>query len=76
MNDVQLRMARTALKLGVREMAELTGVSHFTITSIEAGRAVKPSTVAKVRAALEAAGIEFIAENGGGPGVRIRKAES
>jgi hypothetical protein len=35
-------------------------------------------TVAKdlaVRRALELAGIEFIAENGGGPGVRLRKPE-
>ncbi|WP_371134814.1 hypothetical protein [Methylocystis sp.] len=27
----------------------------------------------KLRAALEKAGVEFIAENGGGPGVRLRK---
>jgi hypothetical protein len=27
------------------------------------------------RSALEAAGVEFIEENGGGPGVRLRKAE-
>jgi len=27
-----------------------------------------------MRAALEAAGVEFIEENGGGPGVRLRKA--
>ena len=29
-----------------------------------------------VRAALEAAGVEFIAENGGGPGVRLKKTKS
>lgn len=29
-------------------------------------------TVAKIRKALEAAGVEFIDENGGGPGVRLR----
>jgi hypothetical protein len=34
---------------------------------------MNPDNVAKVRAALEAAGVEFIAENGGGPGVRLRK---
>lgn len=73
MNDVQLRMARVALKLGVRDMAELTGVSHFTIVRMEAGQAVKPATVAKVRAALEAAGIVFIEANGGGPGVRMKE---
>lgn len=31
------------------------------------------TTVAAIRSALEAAGVEFIAENGGGPGVRLRK---
>jgi hypothetical protein len=29
----------------------------------------------KIRAALEAAGVEFIDENGGGPGVRLRKRQ-
>jgi hypothetical protein len=29
-------------------------------------------SIAAIRAALEAAGVEFIAENGGGPGVRLR----
>ena len=36
--------------------------------------ALKEKTIAKVRAALEKAGVEFIAENGGGAGVRLRKA--
>jgi hypothetical protein len=31
------------------------------------------STVEKLRSALEAAGITFIAENGGGAGVRFRE---
>jgi hypothetical protein len=30
-------------------------------------------TVWKIRTALEAAGVAFIDENGGGPGVRLRK---
>jgi len=34
--------------------------------------AAHASTVAALRKALEAAGIEFIDENGGGPGVRLR----
>ena len=75
MNDLQLRMARVALKLSVRGMADLTEVSHFTIVRMEGGHAVKPATVAKVRAALEAAGIVFIEANGGGPGVRLRDPE-
>jgi len=32
------------------------------------------TTLVAMRAALEAAGVEFIEENGGGPGVRLRKA--
>ena len=37
MNAVQLKMARVALGLTVRQAAELTGASHDTITRIEAG---------------------------------------
>ena len=33
----------------------------------------RPNTADKIRTALEKAGIEFIDENGGGPGVRLRK---
>jgi hypothetical protein len=33
------------------------------------------STVAALRKALESAGVEFIDENGGGPGVRLRKGQ-
>jgi hypothetical protein len=32
-------------------------------------------TRSKIIAALEKAGVEFIEENGGGPGVRLRKAK-
>ena len=37
-------------------------------------RALYPNNIAALRAALESAGVEFIAENGGGPGVRLKKA--
>ena len=70
----QCRMARAALNLGVREVAALAQVSTNTITRLERGEALYPRTVAAIRAALEAAGVEFIAENGGGAGVRLRKA--
>lgn len=73
MQSVQLRMARSALALSVREAAALAAVSPDTIVSIEAGRSVKATTLAKVQAALEAAGVIFIDENGEGPGVRLKK---
>ena len=37
------------------------------------GEASGTNGVEAVRRALEAAGVEFIAENGGGPGVRLKK---
>ena len=74
MNALQLKMARTALSLTVRQAAELAGVSHETVVAIEAARtSVKPSTIERVRSALEAAGVIFVDENGEGPGVRLRK---
>jgi transcriptional regulator with XRE-family HTH domain len=69
---VQVRMARAALGWGVRDLAAAAMVSGDTVNRIERGDELKPRTVADIRAALEAAGVEFIAENGGGPGVRLR----
>lgn len=71
---VQCKMARAALGIGVRDLAKISGVSTDTISRLEAGEELKPRTLAAIRAALEAAGVEFIAENGGGPGVRLKKA--
>lgn len=70
----QIRMARAALRLGVRELAALAGVAAMTVTRLEnnqSGGLAK--TLRKVQQALETAGVEFIAENGGGPGVRLKK---
>lgn len=66
-------MARAALEIDIRGLAELAAVSKGTIERLEKGEALKPATVEKVRTALEAAGVEFIDENGGGAGVRLRK---
>jgi transcriptional regulator with XRE-family HTH domain len=73
MTPVQMKMARAALGWGVRELAEKAGVTANTVTRIENGSDAKQSTIAALRTALESAGIEFIAENGGGPGVRLKK---
>jgi DNA-binding MurR/RpiR family transcriptional regulator len=66
-------MARAALMLGIRELASLADVSPTTITRFERGAPSFSSTRTAIRTALEAAGVEFIAENGGGAGVRLRK---
>ena len=73
MDGSQARMARAALKMSVRDLAAKAKVSPNTVTRVEAGLPVNNSTVAAIRAALEAAGVIFVAENGEGPGVRLRK---
>jgi transcriptional regulator with XRE-family HTH domain len=72
MKAVQLRMARAAVGWGVRELAKKAGVTANTVTRIELGADAKQSTIEALQRTLEAAGIEFIPENGGGPGARVR----
>ena len=72
----QIKAARALLAWSQADLAQRSGVSEPTVARLEAvdgelgGR---EQTVAKIRIALENAGIEFIDENGGGPGVRLRK---
>ena len=75
MKPIQLRMARTAVGWGVRELAKKAGVTANTVSRIENGADAKQSTINRLRQSLEAAGVEFIDENGGGPGVRLRKLQ-
>ena len=74
MTAEQCRMARAGLGLGVRELAAAAAVSTNTIARHERGETLYPRTVQTIRAALEAAGVEFIEKNGGGPGVRLNAA--
>ncbi len=70
----QVRMARAALNWTVRDLAEATRLHRNTITNIETGKyAGDVATLAVIVSVLKRAGIEFIDENGGGPGVRLRK---
>jgi DNA-binding XRE family transcriptional regulator len=69
-----MRMARAALNWTVRQLAEAAGVHRNTVTNIEVGRyAGDPETISKIERVLVRAGVEFIDENGGGPGVRLRQ---
>jgi transcriptional regulator with XRE-family HTH domain len=67
----QIRMARAALKWGVRDLAQRANLTPATVTRIEAGRASYASKIEAITKAFETAGIEFIPENGGGVGVRF-----
>ncbi len=74
--NAQVRMARAALDWTVRDLAEATGLHRNTINNIEVGRyAGDPKTLELIEQALKAAGVVFIAENGGGPGVRLRTSK-
>jgi transcriptional regulator with XRE-family HTH domain len=73
-----VRAARALLRWDQRQLAEASSVSLPTVKRLEA----KPgplfahaSTLAALTRALEAAGVEFIYENGGGPGVRLKKRQ-
>ncbi|WP_456304865.1 helix-turn-helix domain-containing protein [Acetobacter persici] len=70
---VQCKMARVAVGWGVRELAAAADVSPNTIARLERGEELKASTIEAIRSALEAAGVEFIPENGEGAGVRLQK---
>jgi transcriptional regulator with XRE-family HTH domain len=74
----QVKAARALLGWSQTDLARYSGISEPTIARLESadgpigGRA---DTAAKIRDALETAGIEFIDENGGGRGVRLRERE-
>jgi len=76
MNPVQCRMARAALGWGVLDLSKEARISTQTIVRFERGEALKQSTVDLIRSTFESAGIEFIPENGGGPGVRLSRNQS
>lgn len=71
----QCRMARAALELGVRDLAEIADVSPNTIARLERGDRLHPRTLAHVKGALESQGAAFIAPGAhsaqGGEGVRL-----
>lgn len=71
----QCRAARSLLGMGQNALASAASVARGTLIDFETGkRTPTTNNLAAIRAALEAAGVEFIAENGGGPGVRLRKS--
>jgi len=76
MLELQSRGARGLLGWSQSQLAESAGLSLPTVKRFETGTGAKVSAdaVAKMRTALEVAGVEFIPENGGGAGVRLRKS--
>ena len=74
----QLKAARTLIGWSQEELASAAGISLPTIKRLEAAEGIlggRETTARKIRSALENAGLEFIDENGGGLGVRLRKRQ-
>jgi transcriptional regulator with XRE-family HTH domain len=74
----QIKAARALLDWSQQELATAAGVSIPTIKRLEAQDGLlggRSETGKKIRFALEAAGVEFIDENGGGLGARLRKRQ-
>jgi transcriptional regulator with XRE-family HTH domain len=63
--DAQSRMGRAAARWTVRDLAHNAGVSAATVNRFEMGRAEpNRATLAAIQRALEAAGVEFLPDNG------------
>ena len=74
----QIKAGRALLGWSQSDLASESGISEPTIArleSVDGKLGGREATVQRIRAALEKAGIQFIEENGGGPGVRLRKKQ-
>jgi transcriptional regulator with XRE-family HTH domain len=79
LKSAQIRAARALLRWRAEDLAVKSGVSVATIRRAELTEVHTSMTAANdaaVRRAFEASGVEFISENGGGPGVRLREADT
>lgn len=60
LTPTQCRMARSALRWTLDDLAEASGVSRPTVARFEGGGSIKPSTAAHLREAFEAKGMTFV----------------
>nr|WP_174769559.1 transcriptional regulator [Blastochloris tepida] len=76
MTPAQCRAARALIEWTQPRLAEAAKLGLSTVVDFEKSRrSVSEDAIAAIRLALEGAGIEFIPENGGGPGVRLQKPQ-
>ncbi|MER9278767.1 helix-turn-helix transcriptional regulator [Mesorhizobium sp. M0522] len=77
LSPAQCRAARALLDWSQAQLSSASKVATKTLADFERGkRTPYDRTLADIRAALEAAGVIFVDENGEGPGVRLRKSTS
>ena len=78
LTSAQIRAARALIRWSALELAEQSGVGVTTIRRAELTESETKLTRVNdqaIRRTLEAAGVEFIDAEGGGPGVRLRSAQ-
>jgi predicted transcriptional regulator len=69
----QCRAARALLDWSQQDLADKAAVGVVTVRQLEAGtHEPRRATLDVIRRAFESAGVQFIDENGGGAGVRLR----
>jgi ribosome-binding protein aMBF1 (putative translation factor) len=75
LTSAQIRAARALLRWSAAELAKKAALGANTIRRAEVAERISltPANQMAIRRALEAAGVEFIDQNGGGAGVRLRK---
>ena len=79
LTSAQIRAGRALIRWSAEDLARASTISVATIRRAELTEGQTSLTAANnlaIRHALEAAGVEFIAENGGGAGVRLHKPDS
>jgi hypothetical protein len=76
--SAQIRAARALLRWSAVDLARQSRLGVNTVRRAEVaeeGTSLTAANELAIRGALETAGVEFIDENGGGPGVRLRKRQ-
>lgn len=69
----QVRMARAALGLGVRDLAAMIDSAPSTLTRFETEKGgLQSGTMARIKSALEVRGVTFLEDAGQGSGVRVK----
>jgi hypothetical protein len=79
LSSAQIRAGRSLIRWTAEDLASASALSVATIRRAELKQDATTLTTANdlaIRRALESAGVEFIDENGGGPGVRLRQRQS
>jgi hypothetical protein len=74
LTSAQIRAARALIRWSAEDLARSSSVGLTTVRRAELAAEETSLTAANnlaIRSALEAAGVEFIDANGGGPGVRL-----